>query len=482
MSNQKNNLENFDCVAAAERMHEFLDGELERDLRVAMERHLASCADCAKTLAQLRQIENAHRQIDAQLALPPEDYWQALPPKVLERVKTSERRRLLALPKLPRFKSAAGRVPVAKAPPARELLHLPPAVRKFLRGPARYALPLAAAAAFGFLVIRELREKPAAPVMTESAPATAAQAERDESRIASAPRMVSEAPAKKPAAGSNAPLINLGEAKVYPQDSLLAISEQGAGGGRGADLASATASRQSSEVAAPSVANIKAEEPQRLAAPGLATSAQPSEAKTEPEAPPAPAMSESKPSVESSKKAKDQPAANAAQTTPAGAALSVNTQEIKARPESIQAETSRAFDARLAPSVPPSAPKPSAEGRMGVSALSKRATFNPEASRFSETVQQAQQTSDLKKREKLWRDFLETNPDSAYRVLAISNLAQTLAAASDSTTKLEQLEKNLAYFQDHAATLRPLIGAKEFERELARLQRLVNHRNSSPKP
>jgi hypothetical protein len=88
----------------------------------------------------------------------------------------------------------------------------------------------------------------------------------------------------------------------------------------------------------------------------------------------------------------------------------------------------------------------------------------------------------LKKREKIWRDFLKSDPDSSYRVLAVSHLAQTLAAASDSTTKLDQLEKNLAYFQDHATTLRPLMGAQQFERELARLQMLVNRRKASPKP
>jgi hypothetical protein len=114
--------------------------------------------------------------------------------------------------------------------------------------------------------------------------------------------------------------------------------------------------------------------------------------------------------------------------------------------------------------------------------LSSKVSFVPAGAGFAETLQRAQQTTDLKKREKIWRDFLKSDPDSSYRALAVSRLAQTLAAASDSTTKLDQLEKNLAYFQDHAATLRPLMGAPQFERELARLQTLVNRWKASPKP
>jgi hypothetical protein len=114
--------------------------------------------------------------------------------------------------------------------------------------------------------------------------------------------------------------------------------------------------------------------------------------------------------------------------------------------------------------------------------MSKSAAYAPAGAGFAETLQRAQQTTDLKKREKIWRDFLKSDPDSSYRALAISHLAQTLAAASDSTTKLDQLEKNLAYFQEHATTLRPLMGAPQFERELARLQMLMSRRKASSKP
>ncbi|MCI0694640.1 zf-HC2 domain-containing protein [candidate division KSB1 bacterium] len=469
-----NNQKNFDCVAAAERMHEFLDGELEFDLRLAMERHLAGCADCAKTFAQLRQIENAHRQLDAQLEPPAEDYWQALPQRVMERVKASERRRLLTLPKLPRFKSAAHRAPAAEKPPTSDLLHLPPAVQKFLRGPARYALPLAAVATFCFFMIRELREEPAATVMMKSPTMTA---EREAAPEPSTPMKIGEAPAKKSATAPSEVLATAHEAKISRQDTPLTIAGQaGAGGERGPELLAG----QSAGAATPPVISTKAGE----SLSGLASTAPSTEAKMERDSLPVLTRREAKPAqqaVISSEKAKDQPAANE-QTALAVVTPTADKPEAERRAESAGAEEARAFDAARVRSSQRDSRQPAAAGRVGVSTLQKSAAYVPAGSGFAETLQRAQQTTDLKKREKIWRDFLETSPDSSYRALAVSHLAQTLAAASDSTTKLDQLEKNLAYFQDHAAMLRPLMGAPQFERELARLQTLVNRRKASPKP
>jgi hypothetical protein len=104
------------------------------------------------------------------------------------------------------------------------------------------------------------------------------------------------------------------------------------------------------------------------------------------------------------------------------------------------------------------------------------------AAKFSRTWQQAQQTTDLSQREKIWRDFLATHPDSAHRSLAIFHLAATLAAASDSTSKPDDLAKNIAFFRDHAAGIRPHMGEKEFDRELARLQTLLTRRKALSKP
>jgi hypothetical protein len=420
----------------------------------------------------LRQIENAHRQLDAQLEPPAEDYWQALPQRVMERVKASERRRLLALPKLPRFKSAAHRTPAAEKPPTSDLLHLSPAMQKFLRGPAKYVLPLAAVATFCFFMIRELREKPAASIMTESAPMTTAQVEHDAASEQPAPTPTAEAPVKKSAAApsesTTAP-----RTPISLQNTPLATAGQaGAGAGHSAEILTG----QSSGAAVSPLVSTKAGESLL----GLASTTPSPEAKLERDSLPVLTMHEDKPApqlVVSSEKTKDQPAVAMEQAN-----LSVDKPEAEKRAEAAGAEESRALDDAHARSTQRYSRQPSTSGRVGISTLQKSVAFDPAGSGFAETLQRAQQTADLKKREKIWRDFLKSDPDSSYRALAVSHLAQTLAAASDSTTKLDQLEKNLAYFQDHATTLRPLMGAPQFERELARLQALVSRRKALPKP
>lgn len=414
-------------------MHEFLDGELELDLRTAMVRHLESCPDCAVTFAQLRQIEIAHKQLDAQIQPPPEEYWHALPQRVMERVKASERRHLLALPKLPlpRFKSSAERAPAAEKLPASDLLYLPSGVRKFLSGPAKYALPLAAVAAFCFFMIRELRQKPEATVMTESAVQQSptelqtmpgAVGEKPTPSVAEVPIQKDRADLKKE---EPAPSAKIAQRKTESEGkSILATSGQVAAG-QGGELA------------------------------GVMDSA-------------------------TSEKAKDQ----SADIIVGQAAVPANiakVQESYTRSETLTKESQTNDDKRESLRTL-TLPVPSAERQVTGVALGQRAATYPDESNYYKTLQQAQQTSNLQQREKIWRDFLATKPDSAYRVLAIFHLAQTLAAASDSSTTLEQLEKNLAFFHDHAATIRPLMGAKEFDRELARLQALVNHRKASFKP
>jgi hypothetical protein len=177
----------------------------------------------------------------------------------------------------------------------------------------------------------------------------------------------------------------------------------------------------------------------------------------------------------SSEEAKDQPAVAVEQAN-----LSVDKQEVEKRAEAVSAEESRVRDDESrARSAQHYSRQPSTSGRVGISTLQKSVASDPARSGFAETLQRAQQTTDLKKREKIWRDFLKSDPDSSYRALAVSHLAQTLAAASDSTTKLDQLEKHAEYFRENATILRPLMGAQQFERELARLQTLVNRRKPS---
>ncbi len=449
----KDKPQNFDCVAATEHLHEYLDGELKPDWHAAMAQHLANCADCSATLAQLRQIETAHQQLDARLELPAEAYWQALPQRVLEKVKASEKRRLLALPKLPRIKS-----PIKRAAPASQpdLLYLTPALQKFLRGPVKYILPLAAVAAFCFFMIGELREKPAASIMTASAPESPsieARSAPEEGALEKAnvpkPAPLAEAPMQKPVLGSRTATQRTDEKIVLSRDTLFAGANQAAGAG------------QALSVVAPVGDERKADEPKPIAL----SEAQPHAAEADiasPELKPAQSL------AATTSKAKDQPAAS----------LEKEVSYRAETPVTLKTEAVKIADDQLAQSTESRSKKTSTPSRMGVSSAAMRAANNLNDDLYSQTLQRAQQATDFKAREKIWRDFLKSNPDSSLWALGTVALARTLAAASDSTTKAEQLEKNIAFFREHASTLRAQIGREEYDRELARLQILLNFRKS----
>jgi anti-sigma factor RsiW len=461
-----NNEKGFDCVAAAQHLHEFLDGELSPELRVKMERHLAGCADCASTLAQLQQIESAHRELDAQLAMPDEAYWQTLPQRVMERVRASEKRRLLKLPRLKSLHKPAA-APVEQPPP-HDLLYLSPAVRKFFGGPVRYVLPLAAVAAFCFFLVRELREKPGASIIAASSPPGQMSAEPPRSELAEA--------AEKPAAALPAPAISersasvaqptSGETLLLSKDTSLGdvAALRGAGGEQAAGLAASAESGRSPGASKPAaVAVSDTEEVNALLASNPQTEAQPPSPSAAQEERPAGAV------VELAEKAKVKPAA------PSTAGERDSPQISVAMEPGTEART---VDDQLAGSTAARAKKLSSEGRIGISTTSTRAVLNPAGARYAETRQRADQTADLKKREKLWSDFLRSQPDSLHRSQALLQLAQTLSAASDSTTKPDQLEKNLTFFRANAITLRQQMGAAEFERDVTRLQRLLKFRKS----
>lgn len=441
-------------------MHEFLDGELQSDLRATMEAHLASCADCAVTLAQLRQIETAHQQLDEQIQPPPEAYWQALPSRVMERVKLSDKRRLLALPKLPRLKSPNKRTPLAEPTREHDLLYLSPAMQKFLHGSGKYVLPLAAVAAFCFFMIRELWEKPETSIMavaTSEQPAARLEPkEAFEKAMPSTPQPAQETLAEKPEVAAKKLHRTQRETGLAQDSFLVAAAAQGAEGRQGAGLSF----------------YIKIDSPITFSERNLAVRApsQTGEVGTKAEAPVSiSAEKPSQPVPESFVKAKDQPAAPAEET-----ALRQEVKILSAADRENEAQ-GRDDQRRLSHS---RAAVSSAEDRSGVSTPGKRAAMTQKSSAYAEAQQRAQQTSDLKKREKIWRDFLESDPDSSWRAMAIFELARTLAAASDSTTKPAQLEKTIAFYHEHAATLRAQMGAAEYDRQFARLQMLLNFRKA----
>jgi hypothetical protein len=442
---------NFDCVAAAEHLHEYLDGELKPEWRAAMEQHFASCADCTATLAQLRQIETAHQRLDARLESPAEEYWQTLPQRVMEKVKASEKRRLLALPKLPRLKSPAKQTPAHEQTPQNELLYLSSAVRKFLRS-ARYILPLAAVAAFCFFLIRELREKPEASMTMTSIPqqqivdaqSARKQSVLEKSKAAPAPIATDEAPTRKNLADASAFQASVDKKEAGQADTLLATVGRVAASGQGTGLASTMEAERSLSAGAPAVPPQSEE--------SISTALF---RKTEVEVV---SLQDSQRFSESFSHTKNQPVAPTENFV-------INYQRQTSDPEIVSR------DDRSAKSQATSAKK--------LSLMDVRSSDNLADQRYAETLQRAQQTAGFKKRENIWRRFLASKPDSAHHALAITQLAQTLAAASDSASTVEQLTQTVEFFRENAAVLRSQLGAETFAGELGRLEKLLVMRKST---
>lgn len=52
-----------ECVALAERLSEYLDGELPQELRREVEKHFRDCAECESFLDSLARIKNLARSL-----------------------------------------------------------------------------------------------------------------------------------------------------------------------------------------------------------------------------------------------------------------------------------------------------------------------------------------------------------------------------------------------------------------------------------
>jgi hypothetical protein len=478
MAKYKN--QKFDCAFAAEHIHEFLDGELQADLTAAMESHLNECADCAKVFQQLRQIEQAHQQLDAKLAPPPEDYWQTLPQRVIERVEMAERRqlhlkRIFTLPRRSHSPSTVGDALPDKIDQT-GMLYLPPRVRALINGPGKYALALAAVVTFCFFMIRELREKPAAwiapkQVIERETPPTKPQhdiATEDfrplaAPQVAKAPVEQQSTPAKEEQPSSEIVSRNRLLANVEGKPEIAVAQQETVN--QGASRITIIESKKSklfAESPAPGVAHAtdvnlgqppsptELQQTKTLSEAAVTAESQPSDKNVTPSA----GLLQQGQITESAKEA------TALSSSSSGKGVAATT------------ESTRQSVLRV------SALPDDKKRRLATMAMQK-AGASSEATRFSEILVKAQQTASLSEREKVWRDFLATEPDSAYRALAISHLAQTLAAATDSSSTRAELEQNFAFFRENSATLRSLMGAHEYERELTRLLSLLKWRQSS---
>jgi hypothetical protein len=97
----------------------------------------------------------------------------------------------------------------------------------------------------------------------------------------------------------------------------------------------------------------------------------------------------------------------------------------------------------------------------------------PDHGQFTQALQQAQDAASEEARQQIWRDFLKTNPDTAYYLLAVGNLARSLSAGTDSASSREQIEKTLKFYQQMAPVLATQFGLASFQNEYARLEGLL---------
>lgn len=149
-----------------------------------------------------------------------------------------------------------------------------------------------------------------------------------------------------------------------------------------------------------------------------------------------------------------------------------------ALPAESLAQSSLAKTGELAQNVEPQASKELLNLQRGVShSLALEARQFPqgqsESSPFSQALQQAQAAPNAESRQKIWRDFLATNPDTAYYYLAIGNLARSLSATADSGSNRAHLDQTLQFYQQMDAILAPQLGVETVRSERARLEGLL---------
>jgi anti-sigma factor RsiW len=71
MSNEHEHHHNHVCVELAERVSEYLDGELPLELKLAVEEHVGTCSNCEKFVDSLRRTRDLAHLLPV-VELPPE--------------------------------------------------------------------------------------------------------------------------------------------------------------------------------------------------------------------------------------------------------------------------------------------------------------------------------------------------------------------------------------------------------------------------
>ncbi len=410
------------CSRAKEWLHLLLDNELPLADHERLLGHLQACAQCSAAYRELRAIEAAHTELDARATEAPEAYFDSLPQKVLARIEQAE-----AAQEKPRL--------VTWRPRSFNL-------RAYIWGKGKYALAFAAMLTLVFLVTRDLREQKQPETvfgerkyadLPESVPSSEAQAAHEDLQPLEA--------AQSPTGGERpAPLENLStrpDAKDLRDEPLPAT----------APPAEKSDIHQRVELTADSERMLL-----QAAAPRIEAFAD--------------TIAAAESAIAGAQQFVNNPPGGRARLYP----------ESKAEALYEEAETPPVLSKARQPNAVSAARTPVAEGKR----LSQTAHFTANDSRLAQALSASVQAQSQTERLKIWQDyFVSSQRDSATYYAAVESLARRLAAQSDSSSAVTQMQEALTFYQTMEAILAARWGRAIYDQERARLQGLLNWKKSA---
>jgi len=405
------------CSRAKEQLHLLLDNELPAADHERLLGHLQTCEQCSAAYRELRAIEAAHAELDARATEVPETYFDSLPQKVLARIAQAE-----AAQEKPRL--------LTWRPRSFNL-------REYIWGRGKYALAFAAMLTLIFLVTRDLREQKQPETvlrevmdadLPERVPPTEARAAREDLQTSEAAQ--SATGGEQPAPHEN--FTTKFDAKDLRDEPPLAA----------APPAEKSEIRQHPESRADSERMLL-----QAAAPRVEAMAD--------------TIAAAESSIAGAQQFVNNPPTGRARLYP----------ESKAEALYEEAETPQAFSKARQPNAVSATRIPAAEGTRHSKAARITANDTRLAHALSASVQAQSQTERLK----IWQDyFVSSQRDSATYHSAVENLARRLAAQSDSSSAVTQMQEALTFYQTMEAILAARWGRAAYEHERARLEGLLN--------
>ncbi len=419
------NAQPLSCSTATAWIHLLLDRALAPEQHEKLVAHLQTCAPCRARHRELAMIEAAHAELEGRALAPPEDYFAALPRRVMARIAAAEQP-----------------APV----PAREFARQPRSfhVWEFIFGRGRYALAFAAMMALVFVITRQLRE--------QGAPEKEAVQSiyQDERRPSSTPPDMSKFSPQNKTREAAAP--------VQPQALPRGAAES-------------PQAEAKAEQPAASVENMPATSESMAQ---LAESAMTVADEIKP-APIMPAEEVYRDTLAATSKRTDIGALQfvlSPQTEPPAVKVESIPQEAHGRPQ----PSSSAFS---------SAAQSPSRSRMKAPQVSRLAPTTMELEggadeiNFQQALARAARAQTEAERIKIWQKYLGyTKDDSASYNTALENVARRLTRAIDSSASVARVQEALIFYQTMAPVLVTRLGREGYEREKTRWEGLLNWKKS----